>query len=455
MQNFKFTEPYIYPALVEDGKDTKGNPINSKGEIINKWCIRYKIEFDKIPIHLNNQSPIQYRKEYGKSYNVKLNKIKNIADKKFEAMVLLGRIKDDLTKGIDPESREVQLENVTIQAIKDAEKYSFKYVFEGWFELKNYNNPIPSKVTSAKNLKSFLLKQFLPELTDEQAKNIRLITDEVISEYVMKKFNAGNWSAFTANNRIGWISGVFTYAYKKKLITTNPMVYVEKIKADKVIVAKDGSKSLKKKKEVRFNIYTDIELERLFKASHNTKDEAIFKTLHFAFIRFSEIFRLKIGHLDLANKQFLIPAEIAKGQRDGATASVPIFPELEEVLTRYLQNQFKGDLNPNYPLFPLDGNVAKEDIYNNFYTRYRTLIKTLRLDIKNPITITKTPYALKHTGAQLFIKQNQALNISSYVLIDAVMKMMRHVDFKTTQDYLAKDLGLALDVTAKFSFGKS
>ncbi|WP_316736245.1 site-specific integrase [Pedobacter aquatilis] len=451
MQSFKFSKPYLYPDLEKVDKDTKGNPINTNGELIKKWCIRYKITFP--------DGGVEYRKEYGKAYTKQhnignLNSITDLKKKIQEFEILLEWVNDDLTNGIDPNEREELLKKATLQAIEDSKRFKYKYVFEKWFDEKNYTNPIPSKVLSAKNLKSFHLNQFLPYLEENNVDHdLRLVTDDLINSFIKKHYDAGDWGAFTSNVRIGWISGLITYAFKKKIIPTNPMIHVQKINEDKIVV-KNGVKTLKQKKQVRFNIYTDEEKERIFAYVHNTKDEAIFKTLHFAFIRFSEIFRLKVSNLDLENNRFKIEAEIAKGQRDGETAFVPIFPELKECLTRYIKNQFGNSINPSLPLFPLDDDITKEDIYNNFYTRYMTVLRALKNDKQNPLTIKKTPYALKHTGAELFIMQNKALNISPFEIMEALKDLMRHKDFATTQKYMKKDLGIDLNQTTKFSFGK-
>lgn len=452
MQSFQFTEPYIYPDL-EKVKDKKGNPINSNGQIIKKWCIRYKITFAN--------GEVDHRKEYGKSYlkvhNGKpLNRITDLQKKIFEANVLLGLVKDDLSKGIDPEKRDEEVRKATLKAIEDAKRFKYRYVFDLWFASKNYVNPIPSKVISAKNLKAFHLNQFLPYLESKCVDgDIRLVTDDLINDFIKTNYDSSLWSAFTASQRVGWLSGVFTFAYKKKLISTNPIEFVEKIVEDKVIINKEGVATLKVRKQNRYNKFSGDELKRIFDYVHDTKDEAIFKTLHFAFIRFSEIFRLKISHLDLDNSQFVIPSHIAKGQRDGETAYVPIFPELKECLERYLRNQFKGDLNPSYPLFPLDEDITKEDVYNNFYTRYMTVVRALNKDENYPVKIEKTPYALKHTGAQTFIDQNKAANVSPFEILEGLKNLMRHKDFATTQKYLKKDLGVDLDVKSRLVFGKS
>lgn len=435
MVNFKYSEPYISPKGYKD----------KEGKTVTKWFIRYKIEFEEKPI---NGAKIQYRKEYGGSYNRNINSPTNHKQKIENAEALLGRVIDDLTRGIDPSNREIETIEHVKREIEQAEQYKVEYVFNQWFASKNYINPIPSKVLSAEKYKGFWLNQFIPYLeTIGKEYDIRKVNTEDIDNWFRYNYDNDKWTARTIDIKIGLLSGVFKFAFKKRFIKENPMTYVTRIVENKV-VTKNGVSAIVKKREARFNILTQKEQDLIYKYL-DLKNEAIAKTLGFGFIRFSEIYRLKLEHLDLNNWMFHIPADIAKGQRDGSTASVKIYPKLQEVLTRYLNEYFGADVKPEYYLFY---NITKlspssYSILQHYFNNIKSQIET-----NEGVKINKTPYCFKHTGAKSFIEQNKAKAKTSYQIIEAIMKLMRHSDFKTSQKYIYNDLGINLDADDDFTF---
>lgn len=439
MKKFSYTEPYIYPSPESGNAKTGYKDRNNK--TITKWFVKYIVTFDdgiKIP-----------RKEYGNSYDIDLNRIKNLRTKMYEAHILRDYVEDDLKNGIDPLDRKAALEARALEILSEAEKYSISYVFKQWFSSKNYDNPIPSKEISAKGYLLFYNNLFIPFLEKYGLdKDIRTITELHISRFVREKYDAGDWSAFTCNVRIGWLGGVFKYAYRQKLISVNPMNFVERISENKIILNKDNKPLLKRKKEARFSIFTDSEIETIFEGFKDSPYEAVAKTVFYSFIRFSELFRLRISDLDLANGVFHIRPEIAKGQRDGRTHSVKIYSPLQEALCRYIDRYFGADIAPEYYLF-YHIEKTRPGSYSIFQHAFIQLKKNLET---RQIFIKKSPYSLKHTGAKRFIDVNKKKDVKSYQIIEAIMKQMRHSDFSTTQKYIYKDLGINLDEDDVFSF---
>ncbi|MEJ5962788.1 tyrosine-type recombinase/integrase [Pedobacter immunditicola] len=431
MEKFTYSAPFMYPDSTNNYKD-------SKGLEVKKWCVRYTIEFEG--------GKKEYRKESGANYDIQVNRCKNIDDKIEQFNDVLDGVIEDLTNGIDPKFRQQLLKNKLKIKIQEERKYTLDYVFTKWFEAKNYLNPIPSKVISAEKYQRFFKNQFIPYFKSKGIdQDIRLITDVELNEFINEKYLAGTWSAFTCNNRIGWISGLFKYAFKNKLIAINPIVYVDQIKEDKIIINKDGDLILKKRKEVRFNHFSDDELKLVF-STFSLKYEVISKAILYSFIRFSEIFRLKLEHLDLENRVFNIPAHIAKGQRDGAVAKVRIYPALFTVLNKYIDEFFGDDQKPEYYLF-----YHLEDKNTPMtYSMFQHFFGMMKDEIfeENEIILNKTPYAFKHTGARKFISNAKKLNKSSYEIKDALMKQMRHSSFAITEKYIYNDLGLVLDDNA-------
>jgi len=439
MKKFSYTEPYIYPSPERGNAKTGYKDRNNKP--ITKWFVKYIITFeDRVKIQ---------RKEYGSSYDIDLNRIRNLRTKMYEANILRDYVEDDLKNGIDPLDRKAALEARALQILSEAEKYSIRYVFSQWFASKNYSNPIPSKEISAKGYLLFYNNLFIPYLERcGLAEDIRKITDLHITAFIREKYDAGDWGAFTCNVRIGWLGGVFKYAYRQRLIPINPMNFVERISENKIIFDKDNKPMLKSKKEARFSIFTDNEIEDIFEGFRDSPYEPIAKTVFYSFIRFSELFRLRLSDLDLANGVFHIRPEIAKGQRDGRIHTVKIYPPLQEALHRYINKYFGVDTRPEYYLFYHIEKTrpASYSIFQHAFIQLKMVLET------KGIFIRKSPYSLKHTGAKRFIDINKKKNVKSYQIIEAIMKQMRHSDFSTTQKYIYKDLGINLDEDDVFSF---
>jgi integrase len=438
MNNFTVKiEPQLYPSKENGYKD-------KNGRAITKWFIAYTLSFD----HGNGKRVFVRRKEYGKSYGVTLNGKQDIKTKVYEAKVLIEWIKSDLAKGIDPENREVENEIAIQNELKMAEKYNYRMLFTHWFTKKNYINPIPSKVESARVLKNFHLNQFLPYLVSiGKDVDIRTISDTDINNYILGQYNSGKWSAFTCDNKIGWLNGIFKFAVVHKLIESNPMNNVPKIKEDKVIFV-NGELVLKQRKETRFNIFTDYEMKVILEELKETPYRTVSQVIYYAFIRTSEIFRLRLGDLDLTTDCFNIRSNIAKSQRDGTTMKVKIYPALKTFLLQYVEDYFGDDRNPDYFLFY---HQTKDQMttYSSYQHHFNAAKERLKA---KGIVINKTPYAFKHTGAKKFIDTNKQKNFTSYQIIEQIMQQMRHSDFTTSQKYIYKDLGIELDQAGDFSF---
>lgn len=445
MPNFTFTPPYIHPHNYKD----------KEGMETVKWFIRFSITIDGVT---------SYPKEYGKSYSTALNinKPKKHRLKISNAEILLKLINTDLEGGINPKNRKEEMLLQLQRELNDAHKFKILNVFNEWFKAKNYINPIPAKEISAKTYKNFWMNQLIPHLESiGKAEDIKEITDGDIRNWLMSSYESGHWSALTINIKIGYINNVFKFAFLKKYIIKNPMNYVIPIKEDKVIV-KNGISSIKVKRKPRFNILSDEEIA-LFDKFFNLKTRTMTKTLMYSFVRFSELYRLRLKHLDIINWCWNIPAELAKGQRDGSTATIKIYPVLQNILKEYLNEFFGDDMNPEYYLFFTEDKNNKTSID---YVSYQFRQAKLRIEKAGDITvfvngekkvltnikIDKTPYCFKHTGAKRFVDQNKSKSRSSYEIIEGIMKMMRHTNFNTSQIYIYKELGINLDANDSFSF---
>lgn len=85
----------------------------------------------------------------------------------------------------------------------------------GLLQKKNYVNPIPSNVISASTYSRFWLNQFSPYLKSiDKEYDISKVSDEDITNWILINYNDGTWLAETTVNKIGFLSGVFEYAFK-------------------------------------------------------------------------------------------------------------------------------------------------------------------------------------------------------------------------------------------------
>lgn len=440
----------IYPTKDANYKDKNGNDVE-------KWFIRYKLKFhDNPPEYYKDKSLTQYRREFGKSYNLSLTGLKKKRDKEFQAELLLARVQDDLDKGIDPEYREYALLKLKQKNAIEAKAYQYDKLVELFMVENMYINPIPKKEISARAYKSFFnnqLRNFLDSI--DKLNDIRLITTEDIETYLelgrLGKFaipgvskSSGQprtnkpWNSTTTNIKRGWISALFSIAIKKRLLITNPVSIISK-------------RRVEPRKEARFQIYTRREIELIFTylEVNNLMLDAICKILYYAFIRRSELFRIRLKMIDLNKNLITITPDVAKGQRDGYSRTVKIYPKLAESLKKWIDYRFKDDINDEYFLFPNRKDPLKQFKYASFHRMFNSELIVLQTMNREHFKIKSEFYALRHTSVTFFIEDNFNSNNSLKVLTH-LMKQLRHEEFSTTQKYISKDLGLNINTEEEF-----
>lgn len=407
--DFEFTEPVIF-------KDKKhGN---------KKWFISYSIKYP------HKDKTFTRRKEYGKN----LNREKDLVKRHEDAEVLRKMIHNLLLKGVDPKNKNSAI-NVAEAKKKEIVKYSFDTLFDFYCKLKGFDNPEPKQEKSARNVKRFFTNQFRDYLIKNGlAEDIRKITkshvlDFLNSYYFQTDPKKGKWGNTTFNNIKNWISWFF-----------NSLIEEDKIK---MINPCDTIPSKPKKGKKRYEVFTKEELTILFDFldSEDFSYSTACKMIYYAYIRESELERLKVRTIDLDARMIRIPASDAKGHSDGLEKDVVISKELKESLTKYLND------NPNDPDMYLFGKKfvpSPRRVGSGWHERFREYINHLRSEVLKKDHKSElfsrdglSLYALKHSGVSHFIADNLKNNGGLKVL-RFIQSQCRHEEFRTTEIYIRK-----------------
>ncbi len=413
-----------------------------------KWYIRYTMKFpDKT----------EYRKEFGKDYgfNPPINKLTDVALKEQQINVLQALVQKDLDNGIDPVSRSAKVQAVILEKANAAKAYKYDEAVEDYLNYKGYINAVDNKSLSAVNLKSFFRTSFRREIERiGKLDDIRTITKKDIEGIIERHFNPADdkvreWSSTTSRGRLDWMGSLFSYCVQEKDLAVSPIKGIK--------IKKDNQKKryIAPKKEVlaRFQVFTETEVNTLFNhlESNDLKYNAILKTIYYAYIRRSEIFRLRLWMVDLENNKFQIPSNISKNGRHAKSykiSEVIIPAELSQALKLWIDSYFSNTDDPDDFLFPKSGFKDIQHSFGIFHYTFNKIVEGLQ--VENPsLFIGKKPYGLKHTGITRFIQKNRGnTKISPSQLFDYIKKQCRHASFTETEKYLRDDLGIDLNVGA-------
>ncbi|HEX8577102.1 MAG TPA: site-specific integrase [Flavobacterium sp.] len=439
-----FSEPSIY-----------------KDQANKKWCVRYTKKVD---------GTTSYIKEYGKSYNIRLNAIPDLKKRDKELDILLELVKQDLEAGVSPEEKERIEEQKRIEEIEESQAYNFDEVLKFVIRKKGFDNPLPNQKHSKRNLESFWTNTLKPFLEDiGKANDVRKVTIDDIEKLIELKSSPqpqfhrngkikidkatgqqlvkADWSYNTASNRIDWLGMYFQALVDSRKLAINPC---HNIKRDDVLVDDVKGTNLK-----RFQIFTREELDLLwdYLENRNYYDYAFARMIYFTFIRPSEILRLRLWMLDLKNNKILIPPHIAKnGKKVKKTLEVYVPPVLATELEKYLNLTFGDDLNPDYLVFPAFASGTfrilgnKERSITSLSECLKDHLTRLRKIHPNLFPPHKTGYGLKHSGNTYFIENNfNTKNMSALKILTFLRKQNRHSDLSMTQKYISEELGIMLD----------
>ena len=172
---------------------------------------------------------------------------------------------------------------------------------------------------STEGMSNKTLKQYnftISKALNEIQKPLTEITEDDLFMYLSAMKYNGAKDTYLRNIR-NYLSALFSWLYIKRLIKNNPMKGINPIKIDKII------------KEV----FSDVELEKLCRATTNSRDLAIVELLYASGVRVSELGSLNRSDVDFINKSVKV---FGKGSKERI---VYINDKAAYYLERYLQTR--------------------------------------------------------------------------------------------------------------------
>lgn len=358
-------------------------------------------------------------------------------------------VRDDLRSGILPARKEIVEQNLIAKRIDEAKKFSFDEVITFVYNAKEYNKPRPNQKNSGETLLRFWNNQFRPYVEKiGKLDDIREINIDDIENFLNGKCSdriddqgklIKGWSGITSNVRLGWIGIIFSALKKKRLISVNPCTGIER---------KSNIRISAGKKVIRFEVFSRNETKILFEHLEQVDPAllAVSQILFYAFIRESELLRLKLWMIDFDNNRIIIPPDISKnGRKVKVTEYVKIPEKLKVTLKMHMEICFGGDLNQDYYLFPRQSSFKAEKSVTHLSSNFAKVLSQLQKKHSGMFT-GKTLYALKHTGNTIFLQDNLfSKKKTSLQILMYLKKQNRHSDLSMTQRYISDELGIELD----------
>lgn len=412
---------YTLPKKISRDKDNK------------KWFLRYSITY--------KGEKTEYPKEYGKTYlrGKNLNSIENLTEREREFNKVMLLLEMDLKDGIDPRNPATVKAAVEKQT-EAARKYTFDENFTYFFKMKGYENPIPKKVVSARNIATFYRNQFKPFLVRKGVdSDISKVTEEHINEfldsYYLSDDPATKWNNNTYNNKKGWLNSFFGLLADKKRILLNPVAKI---------------KNMSKESTGRFAIYTNEERDLIFEYldKHDVFIATVSRLIYYAYIRETELTRLLVSDFDIDNRRIAVHPDNAKGQRDKLYRWVVMTKQLQAALLTYL-NTFEHQ--PTWYMFGWKKRPSLTQLNNDWQYRFRLCLKNLRA--KHPDKFNRqglSLYSMKHSGVTDFFYANYKKK-SKMSILRYIQSQCRHEEISTTEIYLKK-LQINIDVVDEFEW---
>ncbi len=164
------------------------------------------------------------------------------------------------------------------------------------------------------------IKRYLKDQNKEQLLCIEFDRSFIIN-YIDYVFYEKKRTARTANNHLAFIKQLCIFMIDRKYLAANPAAKIDK------------RREAKKKRKVLPDFLRDKIFEHL--KENNMSYFTACLVVYFCFIRRTEITKLKIKHLNLANNTIFIPAEISKNRIDGV---VTVNTYLKSFLEKHILN---------------------------------------------------------------------------------------------------------------------
>lgn len=225
---------------------------------------------------------------------------------------------------------------------------------------------------------------------------------KIIREYI-EYLNKQKYKSATISRKISALRSFYKYLYKKRKISSNPMILIT---------------SPKKEKKLPKVLYIN-EIEELLNTPDDSvqglRDHFIIELLYSTGIRVSEIVNIKIKDINFKNKTIKI-----KGK--GSKERIVIYGKIcANLLENYLNNSRKNIKNSNtneYLILNLKGNKLTDRSIRDIINKYMQ---------KTSIQKHISPHTLRHTFATHLLDNGADLK--------AVQELLGHSDLGTTQIY--------------------
>ena len=373
------------------------------------WCIQYFYE--------------------GKQIRVKngLNKIKDPAEKQYQAEVLLNSVLQDLQNGFNPLNpleflEQIRKENISLE--------------EAIIEFKKYHQKHESR---SKTIGTYLskLKALAAHYPGILMKDIKT---KHLEDFVIHKIKTGVYSDDSVKSAKRIFNSFFNVAIRLGFIETNPRAgFDNKIKSRKEVDDKHVP-------------YTDSDLKRIldYLDAHDKYAAFYCRMVYYTCIRPGEIRGLKVKDIDLKKRTITIRASVKKSTRDAKNQTIEIADGLMNELIKLNLEKYPNDY---YLVGSTTNIIGEKQVGAN--TPYQKLMSAFeKIDqmelLKNPGL--KDSERLMNKGYDLYSFKHKS-NVIKYLngwTLAQIMKANRHTSLSMTEVYLKK-LGTFIE-TKKLSF---
>lgn len=226
------------------------------------------------------------------------------------------------------EAAELELERVRLELRTDTfaapKPATFREARDEWLRYVEHDRGIAP--STLRDYKSCTGKWLLKEFGDLQ---LSAITAARFSQWRSEQMRAGKLPRRTAAKVSALAHAIFERARSRETfsLARNPIAEVEKIR-----VRYDASE---------YDFYTPEEVWALVRAADSDQDAAIYLVAAFAGLRRGEVLGLRVRDVDFANDTIRVMQSIdtmagPKSPKSGKGRSVPMLPEVAQVLAREL-----------------------------------------------------------------------------------------------------------------------
>lgn len=252
------------------------------------------------------------------------------------------------------------------------------------------------------------LSEFYPDviyINDVTSGMIRHYINHLLNDHRNGHSNKRGLSPVTVNIRLRNMSAFFNVLHAEKFINDNPMALIKQLKTD----------------EDTFKPLTEDEINRLLDVP-DIKEYAQFRDLVSIYlildtgIRCSEMFDMKISHVDFKTRAIYLPAEITKGRK------ARILPLSNEVLSLLMEliTEIKFNWSDNEYVFV--SNFGEKYLPSSFQRRVANYKKQANIEKR------VTPHGLRHQFCRDYI-----LNGGD---VFTLQRIAGHEDITTTRKYI-------------------